>query len=195
METEHTLLQSLKIFGMQNLMLEADLSSIELSGVDIGHSQTIQKDDVVDTELFEADIIASAKKMADFYILYYSLENSIRRLISGRLQERYGLDWWEEKVPQGVKVSVEKKQTREKDTQMSVRSEDPFCYTNFGELIDILNMNWSDFSDTIRSKKAMEQVLTQFNLIRNVIAHSNDLSDDEITRLKLLVKDWFRIQT
>lgn len=111
------------------------------------------------------------------------------------MQERYGLDWWEEKVPQGVKNSVEKKQDREKDTQMSLRYEDPFCYTNFGELIDILNMNWCDFSDTIRSKKAMEQVLTQFNLIRNVIAHSNDLSDDEITRLKLLIKDWFRIQT
>ena len=195
METKRTFLESLKIFGMQNLMLEADLASIELNGINIEHSQTLKKDDVVDTELFEADIISSAKKMADFYILYYSLENYIRRLISGRLQEKHGLNWWEEKVPQGVKASVEKKQNKEKDTQMSVRSDDPFCYTNFGELIDILNMNWCDFSDTIRSKKAMEQVLTQFNLIRNVIAHSNDLSDDEITRLKLLIKDWFRIQT
>ena len=28
----------------------------------------------------------------------------------------------------------------------------------------------------------------------NVIAHSNELSEDEIIRLKLLIKDWFRIQ-
>jgi hypothetical protein len=61
--------------------------------------------------------------------------------------------------------------------------------------IDILNANWSDFSDTIRSQRAMQQVLTQFSLIRNVIAHSNDLSEDEIDRLKLLIKDWFRIQS
>ncbi len=47
-----------------------------------------QKDNVVDTELFEADIISQARRMADFYVLYYSLENTIRHLISGRLQEQ-----------------------------------------------------------------------------------------------------------
>jgi hypothetical protein len=78
---------------------------------------------------------------------------------------------------------------------MSIRSEDPLCYTNFGELIDILNANWADFSDTLRSQKAMQQILSQFNQIRNIIAHSCDLNEDEITRCKLLVKDWLRIQT
>ena len=77
---------------------------------------------------------------------------------------------------------------------MSIRSENPLSYTNFGELIDILNANWSDFSDMIRSQRAMQQISTQFNYIRNVIAHSNELSEDEIIRLKLLIKDWFRIQ-
>lgn len=185
---------SLKIFGMQNLMLEADLARLERSGVNLGHSSNLKQDDIVDTELFEADIISQARLMADFYVLYYSLENTIRRLISGRLQEKYGLNWWENKVPNGVKNGVLDKQKKEKDTPMSIRSDDPLCYTNFGELIDILNANWSDFSDTIRSQRAMQQVLMQFNSIRNVIAHSNDLSEDEITRLKLLIKDWFRIQ-
>jgi hypothetical protein len=195
MKTDHNLSDALKIFGMQNFMLEAELARIERDGVEIGHSQTIKKDDVVDTELFEADIIVQAKKMADFYVLYYSLENTIRRLISGRLQEQYAANWWEDKVPNGVKNSVADKQKKEKDTSMSIRSEEPFSYTNFGELIDILNSNWSEFSDTIRSQRAMQQVLTQFNLIRNVIAHSNELSEDEIVRLKLLIKDWFRIQS
>jgi len=195
MKTNHTLSDALKIFGMQNFMLEADLARLERDGLEIGHSQTLEKDDVVDTELFEADIIAQAEKMADFYVLYYSLENSIRRLISGRLQEKYGANWWEDKVPNGVKNGVADKQKKEKDTPMSIRSEEPLSYTNFGELIDIINSNWSDFSDTIRSQRAMQQVLIQFNSIRNVIAHSNELSEDEIIRLKLLIKDWFRIQS
>ena len=195
MKTNHTLSDALKIFGMQNFMLEADLARLERGGLEIGHSQTLEKDDVVDTELFEADIIAQAEKMADFYILYYSLENGIRRLISGRLQEKYGANWWEDKVPGGVKNGVADKQKKEKDTPMSIRSEEPLSYTNFGELIDIINSNWSDFSDTIRSQRAMQQVLMQFNSIRNVIAHSNELSEDEIIRLKLLIKDWFRIQS
>lgn len=78
---------------------------------------------------------------------------------------------------------------------MSIRSDDPLMYTNFGELIDIINANWSDFSDTIRSKKSMESVISQFGRIRNIIAHSCELSEDDIVRLKLLIKDWFRILT
>jgi hypothetical protein len=190
----HSLPDILKIFGMQNLMLEADLAKLERNGINISHSDELKRDEIVDTELFEADVLAQARVMADFYVLYYSLENTIRRLIAGRLQEKYGLDWWEDKVPKGVKNGVADKQKKEKDTPMSIRSDDPLSYTNFGELIDILNANWSDFSDTIRSQRAMQQVLIQFNSIRNVIAHSNDLSEDEIVRLKLLIKDWFRIQ-
>jgi len=68
-------------------------------------------------------------------------------------------------------------------------------YVNFGELIVIIQSNWGSFSDTIRSKKAMQQTLSQFNQIRNVIAHSCSLSANDISRLKLLVSDWLNIQT
>lgn len=183
----------LRLFGMRNLMLEADLIALEKRGIEIGHSQTLQKDELVDTDLFETDIRQAARRMADFYVLYYSLENSIRRLISGRLLEKHGVDWWEKRVPAGVKASVADKQKKEKDTPMSIRSDDPLTYSNFGELIDILNANWSDFADTLRSQKATQQILTQFNLVRNVIAHSVELNDDEILRFQLLIKDWFRI--
>jgi hypothetical protein len=187
--------KSIRLFGMRNLMLEADLIRLEVSGIDIGHAQTVKHDALVDTELFEADILHSGKRMADFYVLYYSLENSIRRLIAGRLHEKYGADWWEQKVPSGVKTSASDKQRKEKDTPMSIRSDDPLTYSNFGELIDILNANWADFADTLRSQKAMQQILTQFNLVRNVIAHSAELNDDEILRFQLLIKDWFRISS
>ncbi|WP_410211385.1 Swt1 family HEPN domain-containing protein [Aquirhabdus sp.] len=183
----------LRLFGMRNLMLEADLVALEKMGIDIGHTETLKRDELVDTDLFEADILHAAKQMANFYVLYYSLENTIRRLISGRLHEKHGMNWWELRVPIGVKTSVADKQKKEKDTPMSIRSEDPLTYTNFGELIDIINSNWTDFSDTLRSQKAAQQILSQFNLVRNVIAHSVELNNDEILRFQLLVKDWFRI--
>jgi len=194
MKSDQPVSERLKVFAIQNLMLESDLTKLENSGIEIGHIQTLRKDEVVDTELFDHDIRKQARKMADFYVLYYCLENSIRRLISERLKEKYEANWWEEKVPDGVKNSVKEKQQKEKDTVFSIRSEDPLTYTNFGELIDIFNANWDDFSDTIRSKKAMQQSLAQFNQIRNVIAHSCELNDDEITRFELLIKDWLRIQ-
>jgi hypothetical protein len=185
----------LKLFGIHNLILESELQKLEQSGLQIEHTKTIQRAEVVDVELFEGDILQEARKMADFYAIYYSLENSIRRLISGRLAEKYGATWWKDKVPEGVQKAVKEKQQDERDTAMSIRSEDPLSYTNFGELICIFDTNWNDFSDTLRSKKAMQLILSQFNKIRNVVAHSCELNEDEITRFKLLVKDWFRIQS
>jgi energy-converting hydrogenase A subunit M len=185
----------IKLFGMHNLLLETELMKLEDRGIQIEHKKTILRAEIVDVELFESDILQEARKMADFYALYYSLENSIRRLISERLSEKHGATWWKDKVPPGVQKNVEEKQKEERDTTMSIRSEDPLDYTNFGELIDIFNANWADFSDTLRSPKAMQMILSQFNKIRNVVAHSCALNEDEITRFKLLVKDWFRIQS
>jgi hypothetical protein len=190
-----SLADDLKLFGMQNLLLESELGKLEASGIQIEHAKTIQKAEIVDVDLFESDILREARKMADFYVLYYSLENSIRRLISERLAEKHGANWWKEKVPGGLQAEVEKKQKEERDTTMSIRSEDPLSYTNFGELIGIFDANWAEFSDTLRSQKAMQQILSQFNKIRNVVAHSCELNQDEISRFKLLVKDWFRIQS
>ena len=185
----------LERFAFKNLMLETDLINIEESGVDIQHIDTISKKEIVDTELFEHEILTSARKMARFYVYYFAFENSIRSLISGRLEEKHGLNWWDIKAPPGVAKNVADNQAKERDTAMAIRSEDPLSYTNFGELIDIIIYNWEDFSDTIRSKKSMESVVSQFSKIRNVIAHSCELEEDDIIRLKLLIKDWFRIQS
>tara|TARA_R110001599_G_scaffold184627_4_gene378538 strand:+ start:2551 stop:3129 length:579 start_codon:yes stop_codon:yes gene_type:complete len=187
--------KKLEHLAFKNLMLETDLIELEENGVDIQHIDTISRKEIVDTDLFEHDILASARKMARFYVYYYAFENSIRSLISGRLEERHGINWWELKAPVGVKANVKKHQASELDTAMAIRSEDPLYYTNFGELIDIINANWEDFSDTIRSRKAMQSVISQFGKIRNVIAHSCELEEDDIFRLKLLIKDWFRIQS
>jgi len=186
--------EQLLLFAMKNLLLEGELSKLEESGIELGHMQTIEKDELVDTDLFEHEILRKAKKMADFYILYFSLENSVRKLITDVLTEKHGVEWWEKKVPSGIKENVERLQKEEKDTAMSIRSEDKMAYTSFGELIDIFNANWNDFTEILRSRKSVQDTLSQFKNIRNVIAHSCELNDDEILRFKLLIKDWLRIQ-
>ncbi len=187
--------EQLLLFGMKNLLLEKSLEKLESSGVEIQHSATIKKDEPVDTELFENEIVKKANKMADFYALYFSMENSVRKLMRDVLSEKYGVNWWDTKVPKGVKDNVAKIQQQEKDSAMSFRSEDPLDYTSFGELIDIFNANWSDFSTILRSQKSVQETLSPLNKIRNIIAHSCELNDDEILRFKLLIRDWQRIQT
>jgi hypothetical protein len=194
MSSEDPLTNQILTFGMKNLMLEGELAKLERSGIEIGHNITLEKDELVDTDLFEHEILKTGRKMADFYVLYFSLENSVRKLITDVLSEKYGVDWWELKVPNGVKDKVKKLQQDERDTAVSIRSDENLAYTNFGELIDIFNCNWSDFSDILRSQKSVQSTLSQFNNVRNVIAHSCELNDDEILRFKLLIKDWLRIQ-
>ena len=182
------------MYGMRNLMLEGELAKLERSGIEIGHKTTLEKDELVDTDLFEHEILKTGRKMADFYVLYFSLENSVRKLITDVLSEKYGEDWWESKVPVGVKENVKKIQQAERDTAVSIRSDENLAYANFGEMIDIFNCNWIDFSDLLRSQKSVQSTLSQFNKVRNVIAYSCELNDDEILRFKLLIKDWLRIQ-
>ena len=185
----------LLVFGMKNLLLEGVLDDLEKQGIEIGHSIARKKEETVDTEMFEHDILTRAERMADFYVLYFALENSVRRLVTEVLSEKYGSEWWTKAVPEGVRTEVAKKQKEELDTAMTIRSSDPLAYTNFGELISIFNANWDEFSEVLRSQRSVQDTLSQFNKIRNIIAHSCDLDDQEVQRLKLLVNDWIRIQT
>lgn len=186
--------ENLMLFGMKNLLLEKNLEKLENEGIPIGHAATLKKDELVDTDLFEHEILQKANKMADFYVLYFSIENSARKLIRDVLSEKYGSAWWGLKVPEAIQENVKEIQESEKESAMSIRSEDPLDYTNFGELINIFDSNWGDFSDILRSQKAVHEALSPLNKIRNVIAHSCELKDDEILRFKLLIKDWLRIQ-
>ena len=195
MSDAKTIEDQILLFRIRNQMAEGALDRIQRSGIDIGHTIIKEKDKTVDTDLFESEILNKARKMADFYILYFSLENSVRKLITQVLSEKYGVGWWDLKVPKGVKETVNKLQKEERDTAMSFRSEDNLAYTNFGELIDIFNCNWRDFADLLRSRRSVEETLSQFNNVRNIIAHSCELNDDEILRFKILIKDWQRIQT
>ena len=187
--------EQVEFFGMKNLRLETDLVKLEKEGYEIGHTETINREEIVDPELFQMDIRKSAKKMADYYVLYYCLENTIRRMIEDTLFEKYGANWWDTQVPVSIKQEVKDRQEREKDSVMSIRAIDnPLAYTTLGELIPILENNWEIFSDQLRSKKAVRQTLSQLNQTRAVVAHSVELNDDEITRMTLLIKDWQRQQ-
>lgn len=184
----------IKLFGMQNLLLEADLTELEKSGIEIGHSKTVGEKEIVDTEIFEIDIRKQAKQMVDLYYLLFCLENSIRKLITDRLKEKYSSTWWETKVPETVKKNVLNKKNDEKDTPFSERSEEPIYYTDFRDLIEIIEQNWTDFSDTFRSIESVKATLTTLNVLRRPIAHNSALDVDEILRFKLHIKDWIRIQ-
>ncbi len=84
---------------------------------------------------------------------------------------------------------------RELDAGVTPRSDKEIDYTTFGELGEIVKANWADFGDIFRSVKAFGKIMTSLNVLRGPIAHCCPLSEDEVLRLELTVKDWMRIQS
>ncbi len=185
-------LDKLDLFAMQNMRLEESLVDLEKKGYEIGHINTLQKEEIVDPDLFDYDIRKGAKKTSEFFHLYYCIENSIRRMIKQTLEEKHGMDWWNKaNISEGVKNSVSDNIKKEKDSLMTSRSiDDPLAFTTLGELSSIIIENWEDFASQLKSKKAVGTILFQLNQIRIAVAHSNELNEHDANRLEILIKDW-----
>jgi hypothetical protein len=142
---------------------------------------------------FDKVVRKAAADMAAHYELFYCLEVSIRTLVVGKLRAEFGIDWWKLKVPQQVHDNVKKNMQREEDSGFTRRSTEPIDFTTFGELGDIVRGNWSSFADTFGSQRAFDKVMTSLNQLRGPIAHCCTLAPDEVLRLSLTVRDWFRL--
>ena len=131
--------------------------------------------------------------MAPHYEVFYSLEKTVRALVADTLSDEQP-EWWKELVPPQVRTEAEARQQREVDTGITPRSDDPIDFTTFGELGQIIIGNWGVFEQTFSSRKAVERVTANLNTLRAPIAHCSPLADDEVDRLRLSVRAWFRLQ-
>ncbi len=186
---------NLKLFHLNKALLEADLSTVEkIYDVKILPSRTvIERKDETFYPQFPAAIRQKAKEMAAHYEAFYLLENSIRDLVSEALLSAEGEDWWDKTVPKEVQDNATVNAKRERDAGVSPRSTEPIDYTNFGELSTIIQANWENFSDLFNSKSGLVSVLARLNLLRGPIAHCAALTEDEVLRLQLSLRDWFRL--
>jgi hypothetical protein len=185
----------IKLFHMTNSLLRRDLGEVEREfGIDLGLDEPGSGVEVNPYYLqFPAAIRADAGAMAEHYKLFFCLENSIRDLVADQLLAASGTGWWDKVVPDSVKENVAKNLKREQEAGVSLRSPDLIDYTTFGELGEIVQANWDVFSDTFNNRKALARVLSSLNLLRGPIAHCAPLAEDEVVRLQLALRDWFRL--
>ncbi|QPL47611.1 hypothetical protein IT895_07620 [Halomonas sp. A40-4] len=187
---------AIKSFAMTNMLLEADLDQIERQyNIDLGR-RTEEASHIEDTYYpqFDAALRGEARGMSKHYELFYCLEKSIRQLIVDVFEGTEDQDWWENLVPDVVKANAKKSIKREKEAAVTPRSKEPIDYTTFGELGEIIKANWGLFGGVVfNDQKAMEKVMSALNSLRNPIAHCSPLAEDEVLRLELALRDWFRI--
>ncbi len=186
----------LKLFVINNQFAELDLDRLEEEHkIDLGRKKNKQIKDNIYYPQFESEIRIEAKRMSKVYEVFYCLENSIRELITSSLESSFGDSWWNEKAPQNVRDEVTKRIKNEIDSGVTPRSHSEIDFTTFGELGEIIKTNWDIFGTIFNSnsKSALERVMKNLNTLRAPIAHCSNLAEDEVLRLQLSVKDWFRL--
>jgi len=188
--------ENIKFFCINNLSIESAVRKIEAEfDLDLGHSaEEFQENRDLNPYFmqFEKKFREESDKMAPIYRIFYCLENSIREIIIQRLEGVHGVDWWSSSVPEKIRLNAEQNFAKERATGITPRSTNIIDYANFGELGEIIKTNWSIFGDMLRDQRAVERIMSTLNTIRAPIAHCKILAEDEVIRLNLAVKDWFR---
>ncbi|RWP03558.1 MAG: hypothetical protein EOQ98_00795 [Mesorhizobium sp.] len=141
------------------------------------------------------ETLADADRMSEFYKLFYALENDMRDLIESTMLDGKGKQWWIEAVPQVVRDNAQKNYDREAAEGLPPRSDRLIDYTTFGELGEIVKDNWEVFSGMFSNatRNRVLRVINRLNLVRGPIAHCNFLPEEEAIRLKLAIRDWYKL--
>jgi hypothetical protein len=188
-------LDKIKLFSIANSLTEYHLDNIE-EKYDL-ELQREPKEEIQKKEYylqFDSNFRKEARLMAEHYEVFYCLEKSIRALILELMNEKYGENWWDEKVSDPIKANVKSNIKRDEDSGFTIRSEERIDYTTFGELSQIVSSNWEAFEELFkRGQKSFQRIMTNLNQLRGPIAHCSPFAEDEIVRLELTVKDWFRL--
>lgn len=192
-----SLVPRLKRFILSNQLAEYELQQIEKKhDIELGISNDLREAKRIEQDYYsqiETRFRKEAKTMAPQYELFYSLEKSIRSLIAETLEEGEGVSWWSSgRVSEDIREDVKKARRSEEDSGITSRSDDEIDYCTFGHLSQIIEKNWDLFGSIFRNPKAVKSVMYRLNTLRNPIAHCALLADDEILRLNLTMRDWFR---
>lgn len=186
-------IDKIKLFSLSQSIFERELDKVEEKyQVDLKRETEEVKDDIYYPQ-FDHLLRIEAHSMGKHYELFYCLERSIRKLVEETLEATNGKEWWKSCVPEPIRNNVDSNIKRELDSGITIRSDKEIDYTTFGELGEIVRKNWNDFDAIFSSSKAFNKIITSLNNLRGPIAHSCALAEDEIVRLQLTIKDWFRL--
>lgn len=110
--------------------------------------------------------------LGDMYEIIRDIEVTLHGAIKNALVAEYGtVDWWRQGVPSNIRAECAASLERD-----PTPAEEPYCYTNFIHLKEILDEQWKLFSavlpKTVASdKRKLLSSLTKLNTIRNNVMH------------------------
>lgn len=149
--------------------------------------------DTVDLAVASPVEVRKAIRAAFVYKLFFVFENYLRELVMAVLTEKYGAEWWE-KVEPNVRKDVAELQEREDTKQwMALEPRDQLALVTYPQLLVTMEYCWKDiFEPVVRDKQLISEA-RRIGHLRNAICHMTDIPEEEVNRVKQLLRDWFRV--
>lgn len=149
-----------------------------------------------DNSWLQKFVIFSSNSMLRFnlesYKILYAMENNIRLFIRKKLSEKFGDGWFKHRVPGDIIKNCKMRVDKEKASRWWTTNRQLIDYTDFADLQKIIlrSDNWEGiFKSYFKPKKIFEGKMIELEVIRNKIAHSILLTDDEVKKLRMYASD------
>jgi hypothetical protein len=149
---------------------------------------------VSNTPFLTSTDIENAYKMGQLYVAIHCLENSVRCFIRNVLSKTLGEQWWDKAAsPNMIERLAQSKSREAKNRWLSSRGADELNYMNWSDLVTLIRKYHEDFKKFVPDIKFLELKLEELENLRNTIAHSGVLPDEELNRVELALKDWCKL--
>lgn len=93
-------------------------------------------------------------------------------------------------VQQDVEELQEEEETK---AWMGLESRTKLALATYPQLLQIIEHCWRNDFETVIRDKALVQEARHISHLRNAIFHMSDVPDEEIERVRQVLRDWFRV--
>jgi len=180
-------------FVYRGMLTDASLDRVgRKRKASIGDVNTEALQEALAFEMLDDEYLAVSRKMSLVYTALHAFENSVRKLVTTTMIEAHKESWWE-KVPNRIATKV--KSRKEEDAKFKwhgARGSDDILYCDFGDLSSIVVTNWDQFEQILNDMEWAKSVLATLEKSRNIIMHGGELSDQDIHRIGMNIRDWIR---
>jgi hypothetical protein len=139
------------------------------------------------------DTVRGAIQAAEAFKLFFVFERYLKDIIIDVLSQDPAVQWWE-RLPTDVRSEIEAlESTEDTKTWMALGTRDKSALMTYPQLLRIIDVCWKPhFADVVRDKSLIQQARVLGHL-RNAVAHMTPVPDEELGRIKQVMRDWFRM--
>jgi hypothetical protein len=160
---------------------------------EIALAEPLHISDTYDLSTAIPEAVREANSASLGFRLFYVFENYLRQFVVETLRSEEQDTWWE-KIPKDVQDEVTKLADNEElKGWMSLGSRDKSALMTYPQLLRVIDHCWKDHFEEIVRDKALIQEARHIAHLRNTLCHMTNISDEEVDRVRQVLRDWFRV--